>query len=76
MQLSEHHTLALHVYQLLLARRNRVFEYATIVEAHHPDYLLESDLLEIYRYDHSDTLSDADLADLAALIVNSDEIDE
>ncbi len=76
MQLSEHHTLALHVYQLLLARRNRVFEYATIVEAHHPDYLLESDLLEIYRYDHSDTLSVADLADLAALIVNSDEIDE
>ena len=73
MQLSEHHTLALHVYQLLLARRNRVFEYATIVEAHHPDYLLESDLLEIYRYDHSDTLSVADLADLAALIINSDE---
>jgi hypothetical protein len=71
MQLSDVRNLALHVYQLLLVRPEQVFEYATIIEAHHPDYLLESDLLETYRYGNSDALSDADLADVATLIINT-----
>lgn len=70
MLLSGRCMLALHAYQLLLIRSKQVFEYATIVEAHHPDYLHESDLLEIYRYDHSDSMSVADLADLGDLILN------
>ncbi len=68
MQLTENQALALHVYQLLLAKGDQVFEYATIVEAHHPDYLLESELLEIYRYDESETLSAEALAELVALV--------
>jgi len=73
MDLSDDRDLALHVYQLLLLRLDQVFEYATIIEAHHPDYLLESDLLETYQYDNSDALSDADLVDIATLIFNTTE---
>ena len=57
MNLAGNSTLALHIYQLLLARGNQVFEYATIIEAHHPAYLTRADLLDIYHYDDSDTLS-------------------
>ena len=73
MDLSDDRDLALHVYQLLLLRLDQVFEYAAIIEAHHPDYLLESDLLETYQYDNSDALSDADLVDIATLIFNTTE---
>jgi len=70
MRLAEIQTLALHVYQLLLVRDERVFEYATIIEAHHPDYLSESDLLEIYHYDDSESYSSESLAELLPLITD------
>ena len=68
MKLGEKRTLALHIYQLLLAKDDQVFEYATIVEAHHPDYLTQSNLLDIYHYDDSESLTTRSLADLIALI--------
>ena len=68
MALSGRQTLGLHVYQLLLARGSRIFEYATIIETHHPDYLKETDLLEIYSYDQSESLSGESLLDLEHLI--------
>ena len=68
MQLGKKRTLALHIYQLLLARDDQVFEYATIIEAHHPDYLTQSNLLDIYHYDDSESLTAGSLADLIALI--------
>lgn len=64
MHLAEDTTLALHVYQLLLARGGRIFEYATIAEAHHPEYLSEHQLLEIYSFDASDSLSLSELGQL------------
>lgn len=64
MQLSSQPTLALHVYQLLLAKDEQVFEYATIVEAHHPAYLSAADLLDIYHYDDSESLSAESLDEL------------
>lgn len=70
MQLSENRTLALHVYQLLLAKDEQIFEYATIVEAHHPDYLTQSNLLDIYHYDDSESLSEKSLADLIDLLTS------
>jgi len=72
MHLEQQTTLALHVYQLLLARADQVFEYAMIIEVHHPEYLSENDLLEIYSYDHADFLSHASLQELAALLAASD----
>jgi predicted component of viral defense system (DUF524 family) len=70
MQLAEDQTLALHVYQLLLAKDEQIFEYATIVEAHHPDYLSQSNLLDIYHYDDSESLSAESLAELIDLLTS------
>jgi len=60
--------LALHVYQLLLVRNEQVFEYATIVETHHPEYLSESDVLELYEYDESTALSPQAVSELVNLV--------
>jgi len=68
MHLDERHLLALHVYQLVLGRDDEVFEYATIIETHHPEYLSESDLLDIYHYDDSESLSEDALAELINLL--------
>lgn len=71
MKLAVNSTLALHIYQLLLARGNQVFEYATIIEAHHPAYLSQADLLDIYHYDDSETLSTESISDLIVLITSN-----
>lgn len=68
MHLNNDSTLALHVYQLLLARGGRIFEYATIIEAHHPEYLDEQQLLDIYSYDEAESLTPDELRDLHALM--------
>ena len=68
MMLEAGQTLALHVYQLLLVKKTQVFEYATIIEAHHPDHLSTADLLEIYHYDDSESLSPQALSKLTALL--------
>ncbi len=65
--------LALHVYQLLLARDDQVFEYATIVEMHHPEYLSESDVLDLYEYDRSTGLSAPVVSDLVHLVISAGE---
>ena len=71
MQIINNRTLALHVYQLLLAKQDQVFEYATIIEAHHPDYLSHRDLLDIYQYDDSQALSAESVTKLVDLVSGS-----
>jgi len=73
MQLSDECELALHVYQLLLVRREQVFEYATIIETHHPAYLSDNDLFRLYAHDKSTALSSESVADLTALVLESGE---
>ena len=68
MQLPVPGKLALHVYQLLLVRDTQAFEYATIIEAHHPDYLSENALRDLYKYDPATALSPNAVAELAALV--------
>lgn len=68
MHLSGDQSLALHIYQLSLVKDGDSFEYATILEAHHPDYLVEKELLEIYPHDHTDSLAAAPLAELVSLL--------
>ena len=68
MRLSGAHDLALHVYQLLLVRDEQALEYATILEAHHPEYLTETGLRELFDYDELEPLPAADLTQLAALV--------
>lgn len=68
MRLTGAHDLALHVYQLVIARDDIELEYATILEAHHPEYLVENDLLETFEYDDSTPLPAADLKLLSDLV--------
>ena len=40
--------LAAHAYELDVAKDGRTFQYALLVEIHHPDYLRRDDLISIY----------------------------
>lgn len=68
MRLTGAHDLALHVYRLVLVRDGLAFDYATILEVHHPEYLSEKDLLELFEYEASNALPVADLKQLSALV--------
>ena len=68
MRLTGAHDLALHVYQLVIARDDIELEYATIMEAHHPEYLVEADLLETFDYDDSAAPPPVDLKLLSDLV--------
>jgi len=72
MRLTGAHDLALHVYQLVLVRGDIELEYATILEAHHPEYLTKKDLDEIFEVDSSHPLSRADLAQLSVLLFGAE----
>jgi len=64
--------IALHVYQLLLVRDDQVFDYAMIMEIHHPDYLSIGDLHALYEYDTPNAISPGEAQQLAALVLASD----
>ncbi|MDJ0748908.1 MAG: hypothetical protein QNJ11_05455 [Woeseiaceae bacterium] len=68
MQLSGTHDLALHIYQLVLVRGDNELEYATILEAHHPEYLTENDLRNIFTHEPVEPVSSADLGRLSTLV--------
>ncbi|NIV16935.1 MAG: hypothetical protein GWN47_00665 [Woeseiaceae bacterium] len=48
MRLESPHHLGKHVYELVLERNDESLRYATIVELHHPGYLDEKELRELY----------------------------
>ena len=48
MRLPSPQILGKHVYELILERGVQSLQYATIVELHHPDYLSEKELRELY----------------------------
>jgi hypothetical protein len=73
MQINGARELALHVYQLLLVRDEQVFEYATIVETHHPEYLSENDLYDLYEYDTTTALPPRTIADLVGLVLSGEK---
>ncbi len=68
MRLSGAHDLALHIYQLVLVRDVNELEYATILEAHHPEYLSESDLRDIFAPEPLEPISRNDLDRLSTLV--------
>ena len=68
MRLSGAHDLALHIYQLVLVRDINELEYATILEAHHPEYLTEKDLREIFAPEPLEPVSRSDLDRLSTLV--------
>lgn len=71
MLLEDESELALHVYQLLLIRDQQALEYATIIETHHPAYLSEDDLRNLYDYDQTNALSPEAIAELSTLVLTT-----
>ena len=72
MQLQNGADLAVHVYRMTLEKNDQSIQYATIIEAHHPDYLNEAALLELYKIDIEKQFSSANLAHLLAMIMKTD----
>ena len=72
MRLGEPGNLALHAYQLHIEKNSISLHYATIIEIHHPDYLSQDELLEIYPLPDGEPLSDDDVAALVALVLSGD----
>ena len=73
MRLTGARDIALHVYQLVLARENTALEYATILEAHHPEYLSAQDLRDIFDGSASSPLPPAELDLLSELLFGSEK---
>jgi len=72
MQLDTAAEISVHVYQLVLEKDAQTIEYATIVEAHHPDYLNEQALLKLYGENYQAGLSNQEIRDISTLITNMD----
>lgn len=51
MRVDSKQILAMHVYRLLLRKQQQIIEYATIVEVHHPEYLSQQRLLNLFAVD-------------------------
>jgi len=68
MRLTDIQDLAMHAYRLLLEREDEFVHYATIVEVHHPDYLSEHELHELYDQDMATKLDPASIEAFVALI--------
>jgi len=62
--------LAVHVYRMTLEKSDLSIQYATIIEIHHPDYMTEAALLELYAIDAGQQISPPDLALLLSLIIS------
>jgi hypothetical protein len=59
--------VAMHVYRLVLSKNNQVIEYATLIELHHPDYLDQSDLLDLYSVDARTSLQPQQIEEMKLL---------
>lgn len=70
MQLDAATTLGLHVYRLMLEKNTQSIHYATIVETHHPAYLSEADLTELYAGDISVPLEASEVDALLGLVLD------
>lgn len=69
MRLTGAHEVALHIYRLVLVRDDVALEYATIMEAHHPEYLSSADLRDLFDYDADSAPPPADLEQITALVL-------
>jgi hypothetical protein len=68
MQLDVPATLALHIYRLSIEKNGESLEYATISELHHPDYLSEADVRELFPVDSANTATPPEIDHFIASI--------
>ena len=67
MHLDESAILSTHAYRLILEKNSRSVHYATIIETHHPEYLTESELHQLYDLDPDSKLEPQELRALTDL---------
>jgi len=70
MQLAPPRRLAMHVYRLLLEKDGQSVEYARIIEVHHPEYLDEAALRELFDVSESTFLSQDQVSALVSLVTD------
>ena len=75
MRLTGAHDIAMHVYQLVLVRGETELEYATILEAHHPEYLSAADLQDIFAGATSADLPASEVTLLSDLLFGGENVD-
>lgn len=63
--------VGVHAYQLSIEKGSRFIHYATIVESHHPSYLTQTELAEIYPLDSDNRLDSEDIESLSRLLLDS-----
>jgi hypothetical protein len=68
MQLDVPATLALHIYKLSIEKNGESLDYATISEMHHPDYLSEDDVRELFPVDSANTATPPEIDTFIASI--------
>ena len=61
-------TLALHIYKLSIEKNGDALEYATISEMHHPDYLDEDDVRDLFPVDADRLATPPEVDDFIAAI--------
>ena len=71
MNLDSAEMLAVHAYRLVLLRGSLTVHYATIIETHHPDYLDERELRELYPVDADSVLEPDAVESLLQLVLRS-----
>lgn len=64
--------LGIHAYRLVLEKESQSIDYATIVEAHHPDYLTVAELKDLYGEGNGANLNDLEIGSLEKLVLESD----
>ena len=70
MRLDKGATLGLHAYRLILRKQEQAVHYATIIESHHPDYISEAELSQLYADDMGKPLDTAAIEILVNLVLN------
>lgn len=62
----------MHVYRLILTRDEHSIDYATIIETHHPAYLTEADVRQLYPTGDAVQLDPETTRELAELVLQLD----
>jgi hypothetical protein len=61
-------TAAIHIYRFTISKDERTFDYATIAEVHHPDYLTATELRSIYGKQYSGAENRAEVRQVLDLV--------
>ncbi|MDH3431910.1 MAG: hypothetical protein OEQ14_18065 [Gammaproteobacteria bacterium] len=72
MRLNTPADVGLHAYQLSIEKGARSIHYATIVESHHPAYLTETELADIYPLESEFRADAEDVKSLIHLLLDTD----